>query len=284
MSLRRLVAYGLLAAACVAPAALGAGGAESGQSAQPGSRLQMAMTLYAGGITLGKLDMDATIRGSDYHLVANLETGGMVNALWQAEIQATSSGKIAGNGLEPALYDSFNTQRSKKQQVSLTYENGNPRLYADPVYSTTGYEVKPDEKKDTLDPLSAVMYIVSGLGADAANPCGVTAHVFDGRRRYDVELTKVKDTQVDMDNGLYKGHALLCEIKYKQLAGFRPKLLKGGDSFPAIYAWIATFPSSVTGRSYTVPLRVWAKTSYGVIAAVATSLKVDGVTPKSPGG
>jgi hypothetical protein len=41
-----------------------------------------------------------------------------------------------------------------------------------------------------------------------------------------------------------------------------------------------TFPSAITGRNYVVPLRVWADTSYGVIAAVATSLKIDGVTPK----
>lgn len=280
MRLSRFAAFGFVAAVCLGPSAWGAGGAESGQSALPASRLQTAMTLYAGGITLGKLDMDATIRGDDYHLVANLETGGMVNALWQAEIQATSSGKIAGKTLAPALYDSFNTQRSKKQQVSLTYENGAPRLYADPVYSTTGYEVKPEEKKDTLDPLSAVMYIVSTVGAEAGNACAVTAHVFDGRRRYDVELRKIKDTQVNMDNGLYKGKALLCEIRYKQLAGFRPKLLKASDSFPKIYAWIASFPSAVTGRAYAVPLRVWANTSYGTIAAVATALKVDGTAPK----
>lgn len=280
MYFSRFAAFGLLAAVWLGPAAWAAGGAESGQSALPGSRLQTAMTLYAGGITLGKLDLDATVRGEDYHLVANLETGGMVNALWQAQIQATSSGRIAGRTLAPALYDSFNTQRSKKQQVSLTYENGAPRLYADPVYSTTDYEVKPEQKKDTLDPLSAVMFIVSGLGAEVANPCAVTAHVFDGRRRYDVELSKVKDTQVNMDNGLYKGKALLCEIRYKQIAGYKPKLLKDSDSFPKIYAWIASFPSAVSGRDYDVPLRVWANTSYGTIAAVATSLKVDGATPR----
>lgn len=280
MRFSRFAAFGLLAAVWLGPCAWAAGGAESGQSALPGSRLQTAMTLYAGGITLGKLDLDATLRGEDYHLAANLETGGMVNALWQAQIQATSSGRIAGKTLAPALYDSFNTQRNKKQQVSLTYENGAPRLYADPVYSTTNYEVKAEEKKDTLDPLSAVLDIVSGLSAEAGNPCGVTVHVFDGRRRYDVELSKIKDTQVNMDNGLYKGKALLCAIRYKQIAGYKPKLLKDSDSFPKIYAWIASFPSAVSGHDYDVPLRVWANTSYGTIAAVATSLKVDGAAPR----
>src|SRR6185437_2491380 len=184
---------------------------------------------------------------------------------------------------EPTLYDSYDTNHSgKKQQVSLTYENGNPvRMFADPKFPTKGYDVKPEEQKATLDPLSAVVFITSGVGASADNPCGVVAPVFDGRRRYNIELSKVKDTTVKLDNGLYKGKALLCEMKYKQLAGFKPKIIKENARFPKINAWIATFPSAIAGRSYVVPLRVWADTDYGTVAAVATSLKVDGQAPKS---
>ena len=273
-----------LAAFLVLPgAALAAGGEGANAPAAPASGLNLAMTLYAGGVTLGKVDLDATIRGGEYHAVSNLETSGIVNAFWQAQIQATSNGKIAAGALKPVLYDSFDTNHSgKKQEVSLTYENdAPPRMYASPKFPTNGYEVKPEEQKATVDPLSAVLLITTGIGASADNPCGVVAPVFDGRRRYNIELSKVKDTTVKMDNGLYKGRALLCEMKYKQLAGFKPKIIKDNESFPKINAWIATFPSTVAGRSYVVPLRVWADTQYGVVAAVATQLKVDGVQPKS---
>jgi hypothetical protein len=260
--------------------ALAAGGEGADVPVTAASQLSVTMAIYAGGITIGKVDMDATIRGDQYHVVSNLETDGVVNAFWQAKIQATSSGKIGPRAFQPALYDSFDTGHSgKKQEVSLTYDNGAPvRLYADPPYSTTGYEVKPEQQKATFDPLSAVVYIASGVGADANNPCGVVAPVFDGRRRYDIEMAKVKDTDIKMDNGLYKGHALLCSIKYHQIAGYKPKLLKENDAFPKVNAWIATIPSA--GRSYFVPLRVWADTPYGVVSVVATSLKIDGVAPK----
>jgi len=263
--------------------AFAAGGQAADAPAQASSQLSMALTLYAGGITLGKVDMDATIRGDQYHVVSNLETSGIVNAFWQAQIQATSSGKISGKTFEPALYDSFDTNHSgKKQEVSLTYEKDAPvRMYANPTFKTNGYEVKPEQQKDTFDPLSAVIYITSGVGAKADNPCEVVAPVFDGRRRYNIEITKVKDTTIKMDNGLYKGKGLLCEMKYKQLAGFKPKIIKENASFPKINAWIATFPSALPGRTYVVPLRVWADTEYGTVAAVATSLKVDGKTPAS---
>src|ERR1700722_8331466 len=112
-------AFGL--AALLSSPALAAGGAGADETAAPSSQLQMAMTLYAAGITLGKVDMDATIRDGQYHVASNLTT----------------------NGLEPTLYDSFDTNHaSKKQEVSLSYETGNPpRLYAEPAYKTTGYEV-----------------------------------------------------------------------------------------------------------------------------------------------
>lgn len=268
-----------------ADAAYAAGGAGADQGQQPSSGLQMAMTIYAGGITLGKVDMDAKIVGDKYHIVSNLETSGVVNAFWQSVIQASSSGKIESRLLQPTLYDSFYTGHTEKhQEVSLSYEDGTPvRLYANPPYSMTGYEVKPEDKKSTFDPLSAVVFIASGVGAKADNPCSVLAPVYDGRRRYNIELKKVKDITVQMDNGLYKGPAMLCEIKYKQISGYKPRVLKE-TNFPLINAWVATFPSNIPGRSFAVPLRVWAQSQYGVIAAVATAFKVDGAEPKGAGG
>src|SRR6195952_21025 len=165
----------LLAALPLTGAALAAGGSGGEATAQPGSTLQMAMTLYAGGVTLGKVDLNTTIRGDQYHTVSNLQTGGVVNAFWQSEIQATSTGTVAPNSFHPGLYDSFYTGRSdKKQEVSLTYDaNGPTRLYANPTYPVTGYEVPPDQQKNTFDPLSAITYFVSGVHtASADNPCG----------------------------------------------------------------------------------------------------------------
>lgn len=261
--------------------AFAAGGATA--PTQPASKLQVAMTVYAGGITMGKADMDATIRGDAYQVVSNLQTSGIVNAFWQAEIQATSSGKLTDKTFAPALYDSFNTRQvvGRKQQVSLSYEGENPpRLYADPPYSTSGFEVKPQDAKGTLDPLSAMTLIASGVGARDGNPCAITLPVFDGRRRYDVAMTKVRDIDIKMDNGLYQGKAVLCDVRYRPVAGFRQRLLANSEPFPVIRAWVARFPSSVAGRDYTVPLRVWAETKYGVIAVLATALKVDGQSPK----
>jgi hypothetical protein len=282
----RIAALGLtLLALPFAGPAHAAGGAGAEQSTGPTSSLAMAMTIYAGGITLGKVDMDAKFIGDRYHVVSNLETRGVVNAFWQSQIQATSSGRFDTHSLQPTLYDSFYTgHKANHQEVSLTFEDGSPvRLYANPPYSTRGFDVKPEEMKLTYDPLSAVLFISSGVGAEPNNPCNVRAPVYDGRRRYNITLKKVKLENVSLDNGLYRGPALVCAIEYKQIAGFKPRVLHD-TNFPAITAWVATFKSSVTGRTFAVPLKVWADSQYGRIAVVITSFKIDGVQPRAPGG
>ena len=259
-----------------------AGGAAADQPDQPGAQIQAVLNLYAGGIPFGKMDMDTTLRGSEYRTVSNFQTSGAVSKFWQAEIQATSSGKIGAKRLEPGLYDSYDINRTgRKQEVSLTYENGAPRLYADPVYSTNGYEVSAEDRKNTLDPLSALTFIISGVAAEGGNPCALTAPVFDGRRLYNIEMTKVKDTDIKMDNGLYAGKAALCQIKYRPLGGMRPQVLRSGESFPLINAWIVNFPSGISGHSFAVPVRLWADTKYGQLSIVASSVKVAGQTLKA---
>lgn len=260
-----------------------AGGASSDQAtANSGGSLTLGMTLYAAGLNLGKVDMDAKFIGEKYQVVSNLETSGVVNVFWKSQIQATSTGKLTKTAMQPGVYDSFYTgHKANHQEVKLTYENGYPaHLYANPTYPLTGYEVKPEEKKNTYDPLSAVIHIASGVGADANNPCGVKTAVFDGRRRYDVNLSKVKPVDIKMDNGLYKGPGLLCTIEYKQVSGYKPRVLHD-TNFPSINAWFAVLPSKEAGRSFVVPLRVWANTQYGVIAAVTTTLKIDGQAVKT---
>lgn len=269
-----------LCALLPAPAAFAAGGAAGAETATPpDSRLEVVMTLYAGGVTLGKVDLDASVRGSEYHMVSHLQTEGMLNTLWKSTIQATSSGSIAGKAVTPALYDSFAIRGDgKKQQVSLTYADKAPKLFAEPAYDTTSYSINAEDQKNTFDPLSAVMSIVASA-ATPGNGCNLTTPIYDGRRRYNIEMNKVRDVDIKLDNGLYKGKALLCQIHYKQIAGYKPTLLRKTDAYPAINAWMVPFRSG--SREYLVPLKAWVETSFGPITAVASSLKLDGAVPKT---
>ena len=273
-------ALGALACAVTfASPALAAGGEGADERGLPTSTLDLSYNLYVGGITLGKVGMSAQLQGADYKATSTLETKGVVNAFWQAKIETSSNGTIGEDRVQPSLYDSFSVRRTgQRQEVTLTFNSDGPKsVYSNPPYEQDKYPVSETLKKRALDPLSAVLYLTTSFQANQNKPCGVVAPVFDGRRRYNVALSFVKRTDVHMDNGLYQGPALVCQIHYDEVAGYKQKILEEGQKLPNIYAWVAAFQStSDPGRHYLVPLRIWAETAYGIAVAVASEVKLDG--------
>lgn len=260
--------------------ALAAGGAGGETVATgPTRTLDLAYDIYVGGVTLGKVDMSARMQGGDYKVVSSLDTAGIVNRFWQSHIQASSSGELQGNRIHPGTYDSTSTHTGsdKTQVVNMKYSGDAPAtVEADPPYSEK-YPIPEDQKKDTFDPGSAILRVATGVAATADNPCGAVTPVFDGRRRYDVLLRFVKKTDVKLDNGVYAGPALLCEIKYIQVAGYKQKILDENKKLPQMFAWIASVPSRTDpSKTYLVPLRLWATTDFGIAAAVASKVRLDG--------
>jgi hypothetical protein len=181
--------------------------------------------------------------------------------------------------VQPSLYDSFSQYRSaQRRQVTLTFGPDGPKsVFSDPPYPENPARITEAQKKQTLDPLSAVMYLI-GSHSDSA-PCEAKAPVFDGRRRYDVAFDLVRKSDIHMDNGLYQGPGYVCRIHYNQVAGYQQTLVQQGRKLPTIFAWVAPVKSLVDpARAYMIPLRVWAETEYGVVVALASQAKLDGAS------
>ncbi|HMI96447.1 MAG TPA: DUF3108 domain-containing protein [Micropepsaceae bacterium] len=273
-------AIGLLAAGLVYTApALGVGGEGPADSAAPASTLDLGYDLFVGGISLGKVGMSARFQGGDYKAISTLETKGIVNAFWQAKIEASSNGLVSAGRVQPSLYDSFSQNRSApRRHATMTFGPEGPKsLSSDPPYADSRYPVSDDQRKKTLDPLSAAVFLTSSANLTQEKPCDTSAPVFDGRRRYDVAFSYVRKIDVHMDNGLYSGPALVCEIHYKQIAGYQQSVIDQNKKFPKMYAWVVAAKSSADPkRTYLLPVRVWAETDYGIVVALASQVKLDG--------
>jgi hypothetical protein len=271
---------GLLLAGLAAISPAGAvGGEDSGDPAAPVSTLDLNLDLFVGGITLGHAGMTARVQGSGYKAVSTLQTSGIVNAFWQSKIETSSSGTLAAGTVRPSLYDSFSQYRqAERRQVTLTFEPDGPvSVHAVPAYPPSSAEISYDQKKQSLDPLSAMVFLVNNMPATGQKPCEAVAPIYDGRRRYDVVFNYVKQTDIRMDNGIYSGPGYVCQIHYNQVAGYQQTVVKKGEKLPNIYAWVAALQSTADPtRRYMVPLRVWAETEYGLVVALASRLRVDG--------
>jgi len=254
-------------------------GGEAADKDGPSSTLELSYDLYVGGISLGKVSMSARFQGEDYKALSTLETKGIVSAFWQSKIEASSSGQLAGGRVQPALYDSFSQNRFvERRHATMTFGPEGPKtLQSDPPYGENRYPVSEDQRRRTLDPLSAAIFLTSSSTGKEAKPCEVTAPIYDGRRRYDVVFNYMKKTDVHMDNGLYSGPAVVCQVHYNQIAGYQQSVIEQNKKFPRMYAWVVSARSSADpNRNYMVPVRVWAETEYGIVVALASQAKVDG--------
>lgn len=251
---------------------------------EAGSSLGVAYTISFWGIPFGHTNFDSKFHEQAYSTTSHFETTGIASAFWQAKIEASSNGQLAPHALEPAVYDSFYQRGSdKKERVKVTFNTADPTVEADPPYPTTDFPVTVEQKKEALDPLSAVTLVLAGMKADPANPCGTVAPVFDGRRRYNIEFQYMKEEKPDVDTALGKGKAHLCQMHYHQIAGFKPKIMKEGKAFPPIYGWFVDVPNpSAAGGHYVIALKVWASTGYGTVDATLSQIHVNGadLTPK----
>jgi len=244
--------------------------------------LSLAYSIAFWGIPFGQTNYDGRFGDGAYSAKSHFQTSGIVSVFWNAIIDATANGRITQHQLVPSEYDSYyRRSEDKKERVKVTFTGSGATTFADPPYNTAQFPVTDEQKREAVDPMSAVTLILAGVKADAANPCGTVAPVFDGRRRYDITFTYVKDEPVKLTNGLFNGRAHLCELHYNQIAGFKPKILKEGKAFPPMYADFADIPGS-GGPSghYVVALKLWSALSFGTVSAELTALHVGGEPAK----
>jgi len=65
------------------------------------------------------MDMDATLRGGEYHVVSNLQTFGRDQRLLAIGIQRPPPANWGVKNFAPSLYDSFYVGRAGKKQPSI---------------------------------------------------------------------------------------------------------------------------------------------------------------------
>jgi hypothetical protein len=276
MGFQRSFLAAALVAATVVPA-FGVGGERDSQA--PGSTLTIAYELYIMGLPLGHVDVTARIHNGSYQAQSVMDTKGLISIFWQAHIEAQANGRIHAKGLQPALYDSRSVRRSGRQQMTVTYGPGGPTnivMVPDRPRQAQKYPVTDEQKRNTVDPLSAMLHVATGVTATPQNPCGATAPVFDGRRRYNIEFVHLRTRQVKLDNGAYSGPALECQVKYIQIAGFKQKIIAEGKRLPPMFAWMVEMRSKADPtRRYLIPVRLWANTSWGTAEAEISRVQLD---------
>lgn len=185
------------------------------------SEVEATYKIAFNGFDVGRFTFRATVAGSSYTVNGDARLSALLGAFrWQGATR--SSGQLAGSDPRPAGYTFDFEGTSKKGSIKLGFANGK-------VTSVTNHPVAPPEPdvvpvraqhlSGVFDPLSAVLVLSRTTGS---NPCGRRLPVFDGKQRFDLTFTYLRQEAVaETRPSGQPGVAIVCRVRYEPIAGHR---------------------------------------------------------------
>ena len=197
-------------------------------------------------------------------------TSGIVNAFWQARIQATSTGEILGNHFQPSLYDSFTTKKDKSSTFADLPARRHIRISLILFLFARRPSNDPGRSKRHLRSGQCHLYVASGVGT-TRRPVWRRGTRF--RRTPLQHRSDEKDTTIRETWTMVSKRPEPCNAPHAQsFRGLQPESAhQTRPPSPPSTPGSPHFRAPL-GRDYVVSMRVWANTPYGVVAAVTSTL------------
>lgn len=251
----------------------------------PVAAAEMALTysLHVGGVHV--LDADARLGlGPDgYQAGMVMQTDGFLGqvAAWKTDIRA--QGRWAGPLPRPHRFTAHGSWRDEPRLTTVDYtQDGLPTLtLADPVPEKEREPVPEDLRRDTVDPVSAVVAVLDRVAKQG--DCDLTVPVYDGRQRYDLVFATAGETVLEAsDLSIHAGRALSCTVRYKPLAGrwkqARPQRDRDRDREGAARkdTPVMLYIAPVADGGPPVPVRLEMDSPLGAVKLHLTGMRQDG--------
>jgi hypothetical protein len=214
-----------------------------------------------GGVKIGWAETEIVVGQDRYLAKMKMETGGMVGWFFEWRHASVATGATMPSKTAPLAGDTYRNDSFWKETdryIEVTYDNGIARISdasPHPIKDEGRPAVPEDLLTDVLDPLSAITAI--GRIIDATGSCNASFGVFDGRRRYQLQVMDNGDTEIGRSRfAPYGGEARRCDFIFERVAGF--KQLKSDDPTRG-----RAYFRRVARGSPLMPVQVAADTKYG---------------------
>jgi len=184
------------------------------------------------------LSLRATTESAEgrYRTTTDAHTVGVVAMMFPWHASATTEGRIEANGFRPVAHRSSGEYRGQRRSVVIDYGVGGAVVAAvEPPADDDYREAVPiAAQQETVDPLTATL-------STLASQCRGTVRVFDGRRRYDMDLTDLGEADVPRSRGAaYAGSARHCRTEMRPIAGFWRTGPQHDERPSRLDSWIAS--------------------------------------------
>ena len=250
-----------------------------GEPDQVQNKSSKVTTKYAinfNGINIGDFKLTAAIANGEYNVSAQASISLLAGILFEWSGHTSSSGRIMRRGPLPYAYSFGYKTSEKSEKVDVKFSNNVVREIAvNPPQRPSSLRIPVTRKhmQNVVDPLSAVVMLTNiGVNKSGQEVCDRRLPIFDGKARYDLQLSYKSSRNITAANG-YKGPAYICKVKYIPIAGHRP-----GDEESNYAArnegnevWMMPVPQA----ALYVPYYIYVPTPVGTATITSTGFDID---------
>ena len=260
---RRLIALCYTAALLVA-------GAVDAAANEAQVKLDAAYTATLLGVPLGQIYWTVEVGDKRYAAVAAGSTVGLLRIFAHGHGTVTAHGTV--NAREVAASDFMVNYQSgsSSDEIRIAFSGGKAQetLTHPPKPDPSGVPLTDAHRIGVVDPMTALLVRVPGSGNTAvAAACERKIAVFDGRMRFDLQLSFKRIEQVRANAG-YQGPAVVCALYFSPLAGY--DIGRSGVRYVKAERDMEMWLAPIAGTRLLAPFRVSVPTPLGLGVLQAT--------------
>jgi hypothetical protein len=235
-------------------------------------RLEAKYRVTVGGVPFGTGTWSVDVGENTFTAAVSGTTTGLLRLFATGRGASAVRGSVAAGQPIASSYSSSITTERKYDEIRMVMNSGNVKDFvAEPPTSPDPERVPLTEahRRNVQDPMTASLLRVPGNG-DTFVPqaCNRKVAVFDGRMRYDVQLSYKRLERVKSERG-YQGTVVVCGVNFAPVAGHVPSrpIIRYIMAQRNTEIWLAP----IAGTRLMVPYRASIPTPLGLGVLEATS-------------
>ena len=231
---------------------------------QAEGRLDARYTVTLAGVPIGKGAWVVDIAENQFTAAASGATAGLLRVLSSGKGTGASRGYMVGGNPVPASFAATIVSNKKTEEIRMTLGSGNVKEFVITPQAPEDPERVPVTEAHfhgVSDPMTGTLIRVPG-NSNPVSPqaCQRTTPIFDGRMRYNLQLSYKRMEQVKTEKG-YEGPTVVCAVYFKPLAGYVPH--RTSIKYLAAQRDMEVWLAPVAGTRVLVPYRISIPTPFG---------------------
>jgi hypothetical protein len=242
------------------------------------TKIKVSYGINFNGINIGDFNLSGTLASNEYSMNATAQISVLAGMLFEWNGITASAGRVMNRGPLPYSYSFGYKTSEKSEKIDIKFSNNVVReIDVNPPQRPSPARIPVTRKhmQNVVDPLSAVVMLANVGGVNKTGPevCAKRLPIFDGKARYDLQLSYKSTKTINANSGGYKGPAYVCKVKFIPIAGHR-----AGDE-ESVYAskneGMEVWMMPVAKAGLYVPYYINIPTPVGTATLTSSGLEVD---------